>query len=189
MRFPLVKGCYRCAWHTKGGRFLCRWSFGLWDVSAAEEAVRRLRARGRLRVVRISWLTLRRLALRDGWFAGRQFYEPHVSHVNTRKAGILGTVRGRPGRRLVLLEGMHRAVRCLRERRDFRAYVLPARETAAVELKTRRRAKAGKNFGAGSPSVSPKAPHTLGARAVQTRRGRRSKGSSRCRMIDSERAA
>ena len=70
MRFPLVKGCYRCAWHTKGGRFLCRWSFGLWDVSAAEEAVRRLRARGRLRVVRISWLTLRRLALRDGWFGG-----------------------------------------------------------------------------------------------------------------------
>src|SRR5918997_731911 len=108
VRFPLAKECYRCAWHAKGGRFLCRWPFGLWDVSAAEEAVRRLRARGRLRAVRVSWLTLRRLALRDGWFGGRQFYEPHVSHVNTRKAGILGTVRGRPGRRLVLLEGMHR---------------------------------------------------------------------------------
>ena len=172
MRFPLAKECYRCAWHTKGGRFLCRWSFGLWDVSAAEEAVRRLRGRGRLRVVRISWLTLRRLALRDGWFEGRQFYEPHVSHVNTRKAGILGTVRGRPGRRLVLLEGMHRAIRCLRERRDFRAYVLPARETAAVELKTRRRAKAKKNFRAGRPTVLPKAPRTFGSRPVQTRRTR-----------------
>jgi len=168
LRFPLIKECYRCAWHTKGGRFLCRWPFGLWDVSAAEEAVRRLRARGRLRVVRISWLTLRRLALRDGWFGGRQFYEPHVSHVNTRKAGILGTVRGRPGRRLVLLEGMHRAVRCLRERRDFRAYVLPARETAAAEL-TSRRVKADKNFGAGRPAISPKAPRASSARPGQTR--------------------
>ncbi|HEX8722958.1 MAG TPA: hypothetical protein VF736_20230 [Pyrinomonadaceae bacterium] len=172
MRFPPAKGCYRCAWHAKGGRFLCRWPFGLWDVSAAEGAVRRLRGRGRLRVVRVSWLTLRRLALRDGWFGGRQFYEPHVSHVNTRKAGILGTVRGRPGRRLVLLEGMHRAVRCLRERRDFRAYVLPARETAAVELKAGRRAKAEKNFGAVRPAFSSKAPGTSSARPRQTRRTR-----------------
>jgi hypothetical protein len=172
LRFPLIKECYRCAWHTKGGRYLCRWSFGLWDVSAAEEAVRRLRGRGGLRVVRVSWLTLRRLALRDGWFEGRQFYEPHVSHVNTRKAGILGTVRGRPGRRLVLLEGMHRAVRCLRERRDFRAYVLPARETAAVELKTRRRAEAKKKFGAERSAVLPKPPRTFGARSAEARRTR-----------------
>ena len=120
MRFPLTKECYRCAWHAKGGRFLCRWPFGLWDVSAAEEAV-----------------------------------------------------RGRPGRRLVLLEGMHRAVRCLRERRDFRAYVLPARETAAVELKAGRRAKAGKNFGAGRPAVlPPQAPRASCARPVLTRRTR-----------------
>ena len=175
MRATLIKECYRCAWHAQGGRFFCRWSFGLWDVSAAEEAVRRLRARARLRTVRIPWRTLRRMALRDGWFEGRQFYEPHLSHVNTRKAGILGTVRGRPGRRLILLEGMHRAVRCLRERRDFRAYVLPARETAAVELKSRRRAKAKRgfqvkrDFRAARPALTPKKVRALGRRPVKPR--------------------
>lgn len=166
MRAHLVKECYRCAWHAQGGRFFCRWSFGLWDATAAEETVRRLRAGGRLRAVRIPWRTLRRLALRDGWFEGRQFYEPHVSHVNTRKAGILGIVRGRPGRRLVLLEGMHRAVRCLRERRDFRAYVLPARDTAAVELKSKRRAKGEKGFRKRRPAATPKTARTPKRRAA-----------------------
>lgn len=172
MRAPLAQKCYRCAWHAQGGRFFCRWPFGLWDASAAEEAVRRLRARGRLRAVRIPWLTLRRMALRDGWFEGRQFYEPHVSHVNTRKAGIIGIVRGRPGRRLVLLEGLHRAVRCLRERRDFRAYVLPACETAAVELKARRRGKTNGDPRARRRAKTPKTARAPERRPAKTRPAR-----------------
>lgn len=169
MRPPLVNECYRCAWHAQGGRFFCRWPFGTWDVSAAEEAVRRLRGRGLLRAVRIPWRTLRRLALRDGWFEGRQFYEPHVSHVNTRKAGIFGVVRGRPGRRLILLEGMHRAIRCLRERRDFRAYVLPERETAAVELKANGRAGAWGDFCGGRPADASRTARRLKSRMMKAR--------------------
>jgi hypothetical protein len=105
-------------------------------VNAAEAAVRRLRRQGRLRRVTVSWRALRRYAERDGWLRAGQFYAPHVEHVSARKPGIIGTLAGRGGRRFFLLEGMHRAVRCLRERRPFIAYVLPKAETDRITLTT-----------------------------------------------------
>jgi hypothetical protein len=115
-------------------------------VNAAEAAVRRLRRQGRVRRVTLSWRALRRYAERDGWLRAGQFYAPHVAHVSPRKPGILGTLAGRDGRRLFLLEGMHRAVRCLLEHRPFVAYVLSKEETDRVTLSlarpTRRRAHA-----------------------------------------------
>jgi len=53
-------------------------------------------------------------------------HEPaHLSHVNPEVPGIIGQRFGGP----FLLDGIHRGVRCLRENRDFRIFVLSPEET------------------------------------------------------------
>ena len=53
------------------------------------------------------------------------YEETHLPHVNPDVAGILGQRFSGA----VLLDGVHRAVRCLREKRDFYAYILTQEET------------------------------------------------------------
>ena len=53
------------------------------------------------------------------------YEETHLPHVNPDISGILGQRFSGA----VLLDGVHRAVRCLREKRDFYAYLLTQEET------------------------------------------------------------
>jgi hypothetical protein len=53
-----------------------------------------------------------------------QFEEAHLAHVKASVPGILGKYRGG----IVLIDGMHRAIRCLREGKEFRAYFLDEEE-------------------------------------------------------------
>ena len=88
--------------------------------------------------------TLRRYAARDGWLRPGYFNPPHVAHVSLRKPGIMGMLSRRGGRRLFLIEGLHRALRCLRERRPYVVYVLTSAETQRACLGQRRGVRQGR---------------------------------------------
>lgn len=154
--------CYRCQWHQAGGHFICEWPWGRWDVNAAEMSVRRLRRRGLLRRVTFSWRALRRYAERDGWLLAGHYYPPHVAHVRLHKPGIMGTLSSCSGRRLFLIEGIHRAIRCLQEGRSFVAYVLPKVETERANLEPGNNARwTGRHqraTGQGQPPAWPEKP-------------------------------
>jgi hypothetical protein len=59
--------------------------------------------------------------------ATSRYEEAHTAHVNVDAPGILGQRFNGP----FLLDGMHRAARCRREKKDFRAFVLSQEETLA----------------------------------------------------------
>lgn len=130
--------CVRCDWHRQGGNFVCVWPWGEWNVNAAEEIVARQKREGRARLVTIKWETLRRYAQRDNWLDPANFHAPHLDHVDTSKPGIMGTTNDVPGRRRFLLEGQHRAIQCLRTRRDFSFYLLSEEETDSITIRKAR---------------------------------------------------
>jgi hypothetical protein len=65
--------------------------------------------------------TIKRMTLLNAW------EESHLPHVDINKPGILVQRFGG----LILLDGIHRAVRCLREGTTFRAYMLNYEESLA----------------------------------------------------------
>ncbi len=66
-----------------------------------------------------------------------KIYKQHVDHVNTKYPGILGHLWG-PGEGgtwehgHVLIDGNHRAARCLRDGLTFRAYLLTEEESEQI---------------------------------------------------------
>ena len=66
-----------------------------------------------------------------------KIYKQHVDHVNTKYPGILGHLWG-PGEGgtwehgHVLIDGNHRAARCLRDGMKFRAYLLTEEESEQI---------------------------------------------------------
>lgn len=59
----------------------------------------------------------------------------HVGHVNERNPGIMAQVTHVKGVRRVLIEGNHRATKCLYKGKSFKVYVLTPRETNAVIIR------------------------------------------------------
>ena len=118
-----MSGCYRCDWFREGDAGnICRIrGLGHYDVSKAREIVKRARRKAQT----VSPRTLSRLVHGD-------VYEPHVAHVNTRKAGIMMTVETDDGLEQHLIEGKHRAMRAIRSNRPFRVYNLTAKEAQQV---------------------------------------------------------
>jgi hypothetical protein len=55
----------------------------------------------------------------------------HTRHVDPTKPGILAKI----GTRVALIDGAHRALRCLEENRPFTAYLLSSRESEACMVK------------------------------------------------------
>ncbi len=130
--------CERCGWYKRGGAFTCVWPWGEWDVNAAEKLVAGKVRAGEARLITVKWQTLARYARRDGWLDARNYHEPHVAHVDGSKPGIMGTATHSPGRRRFLIEGQHRAIQCLRAKRDFSFYLLSKPETDGITIRRRR---------------------------------------------------
>jgi hypothetical protein len=77
-------------------------------------------------------------------------HEHHVPHVKVRFPGIVARVRvhlpgGRRGEGEILIDGHHRAAKCLRLNRPFFAYRLSVEESDAVLLKRPDRPKRRSN--------------------------------------------
>lgn len=66
-------------------------------------------------------------------------HEPHIDHVNPTYPGVIAHVSFDDGSQVyrghLLIDGHHRAARCLREGRPFRAYLLTAEESEAILLR------------------------------------------------------
>lgn len=130
--------CYRCDWYKEGDAGnVCRVSgWGTFDVDEA----RRIIKRHRRRAVRYSYRRLNRVVNPHS-----TIHEPHLAHVNLRKAIIVARykVDGEPVERF-LLEGRHRATRALLERLTLKVYELSLEETRAIFIG--KRAPKGKRF-------------------------------------------
>lgn len=163
-----MAGCVRCDWYIKGGGFTCHWPWGVWDVNAAEEILAGRASGDSARIVTLSPRSLKRMAARDGWFdPKKKIYHPaHVPHVDPWKPGILGTVSDVPGRRLFLLEGQHRAIRCLLEGRPLSFHVLTREETDRVTLKRRRRKERSHRASMNVQTISTLSGDTAGTKSV-----------------------
>lgn len=71
-------------------------------------------------------------------------YRQHVRHVNTKYPGIIAHVffplpDGTDAHGHLLIDGNHRAARCLKEGKPFFAYILSERESRRILLKSPRR--------------------------------------------------
>jgi hypothetical protein len=70
-----------------------------------------------------------------------KMHEPHIDHVDTRYPGVIAHVHYQEESGLVhrchlLIDGHHRAARCLREGRPFHAYLLTEEESQAILIRS-----------------------------------------------------
>jgi hypothetical protein len=130
--------CYRCEWYRDGdaGNVCHVTGWGYFDV----EQARRIIKRARRKAVYYDSKKLNRIVSPNSTVT-----EPHIAHVNTRKAGIVAFYKPKDGpAERFLLEGRHRSVKCLLNGRGFRLYELTKEETTAIFIG--RRVPKGKQF-------------------------------------------
>lgn len=115
------KACKRCGWHRQVPVGYQVWVPGvaLFDVDRAELIILK-RPR---EAVTISHRLIGRYIKPEQVEAG------HVPHVDTTKPVIFAQVAHVRGVRRVLIEGRHRATKCLYQGKDLKAYFLTEAET------------------------------------------------------------
>jgi len=121
-RAPLYPPCKNCAWYRHHTPVVSAFrELGVvFDVALAERAARES---GRAPVT-FSWRRLRHYVSKDG------VNTRHVAHVDRSKPGVMGTLRFKGRRRLVLIEGSHRAFGSVRDRESYNLHLLTEEETA-----------------------------------------------------------
>jgi hypothetical protein len=124
------KDCYRCKWYEDEGgdqgQVLRLKYVGLYDIDTARDILKRKPRKA---------ISFPPDELKI--FIGKT-YAPHLAHVNTRKAGILGTIEVEGGVEIWMFEGNHRGQRSIDLGRNFRCYHLTAEETKACFIGRRK---------------------------------------------------